>query len=353
MSKPLRPRSRGWALCLLCLAAACAPARTPVHRATAQLHPDISWYTSSAAADAPVLARWREAVGAPAILRVHAAAPEASAVTVASWNMANGDGDLAAFVRTLPAGRPLVLLLQEAFRAGPEVPARLAGTARYAGRLGGARAPADVREIEALGAALGLNVYYVPSMRNGGATSDEDRGNAILSSLPLTGFTAIELPFERQRRVAVAATAHGRTGDGRPWRIRVVNAHFDNTAGVRRAWIGGEFGRARQARALRDAIATGDPVVLGGDFNTWFGSAEIAYRETAAAFPDAAVRDGRPTFRGLLRLDHLFFRLAPGWRATYRRAESRFGSDHYPLVGTVEITAVPNSEFQGGANSEF
>ena len=101
---------------------------------------------------------------------------------------------------------------------------------------------------------LGLNVYYVPSMRNGGPTSDEDRGNAILSSLPLTDLRAIELPFERQRRVAVSATIAGRTTSGTPWQVRLVSAHLDNMSTIRRAWIGAEYGRARQARELAAAL---------------------------------------------------------------------------------------------------
>ena len=36
-------------------------------------------------------------------------------------------------------------------------------------------------------------------MRNGAAT-DEDRGNAILFTRPLSRLTAVELPMERQRR---------------------------------------------------------------------------------------------------------------------------------------------------------
>ena len=39
----------------------------------------------------------------------------------------------------------------------------------------------------------------------------------------------------------------------------------------------------------------------------------------------------------MLRLDHAFFRLGPGWHAEFRRADSRFGSDHYPLVGSLRF----------------
>jgi endonuclease/exonuclease/phosphatase family metal-dependent hydrolase len=184
-----------------------------------------------------------------------------------------------------------------------------------------------------------MNAYYVPSMRNGGPlVSDEDRGNAILSDLPLSGFTAVELPFERQRRVAVAATATGSDASGRAWRLRLVSAHLDNMVGAKRLWIaGGEYGRARQARGLVSSIPEESPLVLGGDFNTWFGFSDRAYIETARMFPQTRVSDRRATFRGILRLDHLFYRLPDGWTASLRRAESRFGSDHYPLIATVGL----------------
>ena len=72
--------------------------------------------------------------------------------------------------------------------------------------------------------------------------------------------------------------------------------------------------------------------------NTWFGFRDRAYSEAIRAFPpDAACTDRRATFRGLLRLDHLFFRLEDGWTAGFQRADDRYDSDHYPLVGTVRF----------------
>jgi endonuclease/exonuclease/phosphatase (EEP) superfamily protein YafD len=35
------------------------------------------------------------------------------------------------------------------------------------------------------------------------------------------------------------------------------------------------------------------------------------------------------------RLDYLFFNLADGWSASTRRLDERFGSDHYPVLGTI------------------
>ena len=339
----LRRFSASVCVAALAVTAGCARVHTVVRHHTVELReePDahrIAWFGPLVSGDEAALARWRDAVGPPVVSGASPANPiGGDTITVVSWNIANGEGDVMALARTLPAGAPLVLLLQEAYRAGPEVPARLAPRASFAGRLGGATAGPQGQEIEAIAAALDLSVFYVPSMRNGGAGSDEDRGNAILSNLPLTDFMAIELPFERQRRVAIAATVHGRNIAGVPWRLRVASAHLDNLAGPRRAWIGAEYGRARQARALRDVLGEGPPTVLGADLNTWFGFADQAYRETARAFPETRITDDRATFRGLLRLDHLFYRLAPQWQAAFRRAEQRYGSDHYPLVGRLVI----------------
>jgi endonuclease/exonuclease/phosphatase family metal-dependent hydrolase len=175
-------------------------------------------------------------------------------------------------------------------------------------------------------------------MRNGSPlVSDEDRGNAILSTLPLSELTAFELPFERQRRVAVGATVTGADVRGNEWKLRVVSAHLDNMAGFKRLWIASELGRVRQTRGLLQQLDDDAPLVLGGDFNTWFGFADQAFREAAHAFPETRVSDRRATFRGLLRLDHLFFRLPEGWSAQFERADDNYGSDHYPLVATIDL----------------
>ncbi len=323
--------------------AGCAGGHTLVRRDVAanRIHdaaPNIDWFGPAKTSDTATLTRWRAAVGPPVSVTVadarHPAA--ADAVTIVSWNTALGAADVVRFVRSLPdPGAPLILLLQEVYRGGLDVPGAMKGLS-FAKRLGGARDGSEAREIETVARTLGLSLYYVPSMRNGG-DSDEDRGNAILSNLALDGLAAVELPFERQRRVAVAAFVSGQTREGQPWRFRVVSAHLDNTGGAKRAWIAGEYGRARQARGLADWLGDEQPTVLAGDFNTWFGFADQAYVETARAFPDPGMVDRRATFRGLLRLDHVFLRLAPGWRAEFRRASDRYGSDHYPLVGTLRF----------------
>lgn len=301
----------------------------------------MSWFAPTGAEDRMILARWSAAVGPPVARTIQSGSVRpADRLLVVSWNVALGAGDVTRALRDFRSANPgahAILLLQEAYREGPEVPNGVLPGIRFAGRLGdGLHHRSD---IESIAAVEGLNLYYVPSMRNGSPLdSDEDRGNAILSTLPLSDFSAIELPFERQRRVAVAATVSGVRTDGSPWSVRVVSSHLDNMVGAQRGWIfGGEAARTRQARALVEYLEGEHAVVLGGDFNTWFGFNERASVEIARAFPDSDLDDRRPTFMGFLRLDHLFFRFPEGWSGQVRRAESRYGSDHYPLMASIDI----------------
>lgn len=311
-------------------------------RDTAGVGSTISWFAPESAGDLATLERWRTSVGPPLAIAVAAPTPRAiDALTIVSWNTAIGAGDVARLVadlRRASPGTPIVLLLQEVYRGGPEVPSALSPGAAFASRLAGLRPDGGRDEIEAIASALRMSAYYVPSMRNGRPPgSDEDRGNAILSTLPLANLSAFELPFERQRRVAVGAMIAGQDSQGRSWQLRVVSTHLDNMSGAKRAWIASEFGRVRQTRGLIEQLDDEAAVVLGGDFNTWFGFADQAFRETARAFPATQVTDRRATFRGLLRLDHLFFRLPDGWTARFRRADENYGSDHHPLIATIDL----------------
>jgi endonuclease/exonuclease/phosphatase family metal-dependent hydrolase len=348
-SLPQRARRRLAAgLVVASMASGCAVEHRVVPQAMtplAQTGPaPVAWLAPSLAGDLTDLGRWRQSVGPPVVMTARTAAAPANRLVVVNWNTHVGGGDvprLYQHVRNrVGPNVPIVFLLQEAYRAGPEVPASLNPTATFASVIRSLRRDGKRDEVEAVASSLGLHAYYVPSMRNGGPlTSDEDRGNAILSTVPLTDLSAIELPFERQRRVAVAATVSGATTAGQPWRLRVVSAHLDNMSGARRLWIaGGEFGRTRQARGLVSALGDHAPLVLGADMNTLFGFRDAAYTATARAFPDTRVTDRRATFHGILRLDHLFFRLDDGWRGSFERTDDNFGSDHYPLVGEIVFT---------------
>ncbi len=310
----------------------------PAGAACASVGEPVGWWRLPEGDERVRSDRWCAAVGPPAILRGTDGAPPETRFVAVSWNVHVGGGDVRALVNDLRTGRlttqperSFVLLLQEAFRAGPEVPRRVPRDARVARaiRPGGP----DRIDIKATARALGLSLFYVPSMRNGRpAESDEDRGNAILSTWPLEEYTAIELPLENQRRVAVAASIRG----GGAWTLRLVSTHFTNTVG-HHLWVFSEPARLRQARALAGALDD-RPTLLGGDLNTWFGYHDAAYKELARRFDARPPEDRRATF-SVMRLDHVLDRLPQGWHATVRRASSKYGSDHYPLIAEITETS--------------
>jgi len=308
----------------------------------------VQWSGPQHPSDLASLDAWCRATGPAVVDAVPVGGPysaPADDVVVVTWNLHVGAADLDGFLRRLragelTAGRPVarfLLLLQEAHRGGDEVPAAPAD-GRGAKAIAARASRVDVVEFAA---RHGLAVHYVPSMRNGrGAGTRADRGNAIVSTEPLDDLAAIELPFERQRRVAVAAAIRLRDAAGVESRVRVASVHLDVAASARRLWMFGA--RTRQVQALLGALPAAEPVVVGGDFNTWFGFSDGAYRSMAAAIPDLAAADRRPTFAGFLRLDHLFSRLPAGWWATARRLDDRFGSDHYPIVARLRAPHRPD-----------
>ena len=197
--------------------------------------------------------------------------------------------------------------------------------------------------------ALGWHFAYLPARRNrlrpAGATA-ADRGVAILSTLPLSNLEAIELPLERQRRLALSAVVRGTSASGHPWQLRVVNVHLENRSGARRVWSRAAASRTRQTEALLEALALspvesanpGLPLIVGGDFNTWFGRREHALHLLRSRFEAWAGEDARPTMPAHdWRLDYLFPRLTTPLRTTHQRLDSPFGSDHYPVVAGIDF----------------
>ncbi|MCC7009723.1 MAG: hypothetical protein IT184_13015 [Acidobacteria bacterium] len=282
-------------------------------------------------------------------------APAASAggraidrLAIVSWNVHVGGGDLAALVAGLREGRltggepvaDFVLLLHEAFRGGAGVPADLPAGVPVPRRI--APGPPSGRRLDVVrtARALGLGVFYVPSMRNGDDEKPaEDRGNAILSTLPFDALAGVELPHARQRRVAISAVVHGFDADARPWRLRLVSAHLNATAGPDRLWIFASGLRERQARHLIDALGEdATPTVVGSDLNTWAGGfREPAFVELQRRFPETDPAAGGAMFRGGPRLDFVFFGLPASWQGRVRPLADRFGSDHHPLVGWISV----------------
>lgn len=74
--------------------------------------------------------------------------------------------------------------------------------------------------------------------------------------------------------------------------------------------------------------------MLGGAFDTVrAGDREEGYRHALAWSTSLGREDTRRTHM-IGRIDYLFFRLSDGWVAATRRLDERFGSDHYPVLGS-------------------
>jgi endonuclease/exonuclease/phosphatase family metal-dependent hydrolase len=267
--------------------------------------------------------------------RESASAPLDEPFVLVTWNANVGRGDLATLVADLRQGRLITdhvsqfaVLIQEGRRAGAVVPP-LPANADVPKRLGGDSG----FEIASIARTLGLHVVYAPAMRNG--SGFEDRGNAILSTLPLDDVTVIELPIERQRRIALAATAHAVTADGAPWTLRLVSVHLETRAGALRQ--GPASARKRQAEFLVQALGVSSaPTIVAGDFNTSWGDDEPAVKTLRSAYPDAPPVRGTTWGMSVIgaKLDHVFARL-PRAAVTVTRVRSRYGSDHSPLIAVV------------------
>jgi endonuclease/exonuclease/phosphatase family metal-dependent hydrolase len=297
----------------------------------------LEWLAPDDRRERARLDAWCAGVGEAAIHATPAATAPGSIgieeITFVSWNVHVGNGDIRAFVGDLVSGRHTggravrhyVLLLQEAVRT--EGVPRLDGAASGAARIR-ARAAAAPIDIVRVSRDLGLSLVYVPSMRNGASADSpsEDRGNAILSNLPLSEPTAVELPGERQRRVVVFAKAAS---------VSVAVVHLDALGGLERLrlfWT--PWMRDRQVRFATAPLPDG-PLVIGADLNTWHGRDELAARFLGQLFRATPLTIDREGL-GLRVLDYLFFRAGAGRRAHYHQLENRYGSDHRPLVGWVE-----------------
>ena len=310
--------------------------------------PPVEWIRSGPVGDEKRLGGWRQGVGPVRVGGAEGGEDAGWPLTVVVWNMAVGGGNLEALVRWLGGrdtkddGGTTVLLLQEAYAAGPPIP-KPAPTARWARRI----APPDRRvgtEIVAFALRSGMSLCYAPSMRNGGPEDPaEDRGNAILATARLGGIRVIELPMERQRRVAVAATVEVDGTD-----VEICSVHLDNRPAWAKAWrICGQVQR-RQAEGLLGEFPASagrspesSPALLGGDFNTWLrGHRQGASRIARERFPLPRDPDPRPThffeIGGRLRKSDYLIASGPrGWRFECRRLDATFGSDHFALVGTL------------------
>jgi endonuclease/exonuclease/phosphatase family metal-dependent hydrolase len=301
------------------------------------------------------LEAWRRNVGDPVALDLTPAElgqgrADSRSLVVLNWNVWIGRGKLRELISRVQEGEfakhgadpdtPLVVLIQEAYRSDSSVPPVSGGRA---GRVLVAQLGLQEDVVETA-QALGLNLRYAPSMRNGALPSD--RGNAILSTLPLEDAHAVELPLVLQRRVAVSAAI---TLGGQ--RLRLVSAHLDPRGPPGHKWLGAA-GRALQAQHLVASVAD-ETVVLGADLNLGRGRYEPTWRLLGDAGFTFGVPPSSPawrhTFHALPRLvlDYLLVRDRTGAIRNARvhrldehprdRGPRVFGSDHHPLLARIDL----------------
>jgi endonuclease/exonuclease/phosphatase family metal-dependent hydrolase len=317
------------------------PALTPSGRSCVDDADGVTWVRAAPPVHQPTLDAWCASVGPP---WRHTGAPvttPSQTLIVINWNMHVGRGHLeelltylrAEFKKEMVQDRAgLVLLLQEVHREGAAVPASPRFPRAVPRQI---RSPVSAPDIEQLAQAVGMSAVYVPSMRNGrGSVESQDRGNAILTTEALSAPTAIELPFGRQRRVAVAATIHD---------IRFVSVHLDTGRA-----------RAEQADALASLVVTpAGSTVVAGDLNSVEGRNDGAYKALADRMTAAACGERRThawpwrlelLFGGWVgRLDHIFTSLPAGqWLVRCSTVPHFFGSDHRPQVLVLRATYTPN-----------
>lgn len=315
---------------------------------------EYAWYSPETAGDHDRLEDWCQTVGPPVVSLDPTAdfgdLTRGRELDVISWNVDVGGGDLLDFFETelglaCDGSRSrfehdavhFALLVQEAFRRSneipesppdPTIPRAVAEDPRPGERLDAVEAAAR----------CGLSLVYVAAARNGNEPRDglrEDKGVAILSTLPLEAVLFMELPYEAARRVAVGATIRDETGVG----LRVVNLHLISMAGPARALSTGNGSRLRQGLAVSDALekraAASElmATILAGDFNTW-SNRETALRRLRNQFPDSPPPLGEGT-HGSFPTDHILFRAGPRGvslvEGSYVRLPSDYLSDHHPI----------------------
>lgn len=314
-------------------AAAMAPLRAEPMPCLQEV-PGVTWLRWDHQQD--ILNRWCESVGPPVFRLASERSGEISRLIVVSWNVHVGGADLEELLTKVVALRSgsdtgLLILMQEAFRAGAGVPESLPRDLDVPSSI---RPRRPVPDIVAMAERFGMSLAYVPSMRNGSASlleSREDRGNAILSTEPLSDIRAIELPFGKQRRVAVAATVTPRGSTMRA--MRVVTTHFD-TNGDR---VDQAEALAGRIQSLRDL-----PLVMGGDLNSrrGFGDRALTTISSRMALESCGTqrtvrwpwRLDIPLFFLIGRVDFVFSTLEASVTRTCETLSHTYESDHLPIL---------------------
>ncbi|TFG50435.1 MAG: endonuclease/exonuclease/phosphatase family protein [Gemmatimonadales bacterium] len=308
----------------------------------------VTWITPADEGDRTELERWCATVG-PALVAAEPARGAPASVeqfAVISWNQNVGAGRLRQLVADLEAGvftdgvpvSQFILLLQEAYREGSEIPGNPPASAPVPPRIREDDLEGVARgDIVALARALGLGFFYAPSMRNGREEPGEpreDRGNAILSTLPLEGFQVVTLPHERQRRAAILATVKVPGGPGTPSAIQLASLHLDVWPSILPALLDPSRRNRQVGGFLTAAPDSGIPALVGADLNA-LSSTDPQVLLLRARWPSWEETSPCRT-RGRFCTDYLFTGDLAEWEASpYRVIEDDYGSDHLPILSVL------------------
>ena len=308
----------------------------------------VRWFGPEREGDRRALARWCATVGPPVVhsepTRELPPLRQSDSLRIVTWNVHVGSGDFESFLREELGYRcdasggvgfesHFVLLAQEVFRAADAVP-EAADDLPVPPRIEGHPENGHRVDIVRVAGDCGLALFYVPSMRNGrepGPEGREDRGSAILSTLPLSDLVAVELPLEAQRRVTPIASV---TAPGEQT-LRVASVHLDVAGNLLRVLGTGGSMRVRQAAGLVEVLDTLDPtgsapIVVAGDMNT-ISERETVILRMVEVFPQSPPPGLEDTRKGW-PADHLFYRQGESGlelvKASYEVLPDAHGSDH-------------------------
>lgn len=187
--------------------------------------------------------------------------------------------------------------------------------------------PVDANEVAELAVGNGYHWYAIPTR---GHRSARQYGNALLSATQAEAVHIHDLSMAgREPRGALEVRLHWR-GHG----LRVVVTHLGLRAGERRMQV-----ERLLALLGRDPAVT---TVLLGDINEWLLWGR-PLRWLHRRFGNSRSVRSFPTRLPVLALDRIW--VDRPWTmsaiGTFRSSESRYASDHLPVVATLRLASAP------------
>jgi len=174
---------------------------------------------------------------------------------------------------------------------------------------------------DAIAAHFGFDYVYYPGSKHHG----KDFGNAVLSRWPIVDDHKLILPYRNPSngRIRIAVSASVSTPEGI---LHVYSVHTETP------WLGPRA-RLEQVESIADdAAKLGEPMLIGGDFNTLEGesvdaTAEI-FTHRGYTWATKRVTDTVSSAVGSFTLDHIYVK---GFDVVSAHTRSTDASDHQPV----------------------